>query len=113
MGPSLPPSLTLCFHVQWPAQRGEKWDWHQHPVEVRDSWSVGEMDLGGDTAKLLLSTESCAWVSSRTSALRERGVLDLETRRMRPALALNKGRSRTILSKTVRLLGWMPAWART
>lgn len=112
LGHSLPLSLTLCFHVQWPAQRAEKWDWHQHPVNVRDSWSLREMDLGGDTAKPLLSTTSCAWVSSRTLALREHGVLDLETRRVRPALALNKGRRRAVLSKMVRLLGWMPAWAR-
>lgn len=88
--------LPLCAVA---STKGREWDWYQHPVDVRDSWSVGEMDLRRDTAKLLLSTESHMRVSRRTLALRKRGVLDLETRQMRPTLALNKGRRRAVVSK--------------
>lgn len=44
---------------------------HQYSVGVQDSWSVGEVEPGGGTAKLLLGTESCphVWVNSRSPAL--------------------------------------------
>lgn len=75
---------------------------HQYSVGIKDSWSVGEVEPGGGTAKLLLGTESCphVWVNSRSPALvRELGGGDV-----RPGgLGRRQGQEKVALIKNDKL----------
>lgn len=77
---------------------------HQYSVGIKDSRSVGEVEPGGGTAKLLLGTESCphVWINSRSPALvRERGGVG---RGVRPGgLGRRQGQEKVALIKNDKL----------